>query len=104
MKQINPYGGVIACGEWDREGNYYYAEIEPSYGAWYKQFLPSVQRWWFEVHEQQAKFDKNSPDQGAVTHAYTDYGSGGAWTFRGCVIKARRAVEIASETADKDTK
>lgn len=97
--RILPYEGVIACGEWDINSNHYYAEIVPNSGKWYRQFLPSVKRWWFEIHEVEA-VPTDDMGIGRITHEYEPYGSGGAWTFRGAVIKARRAIEIAVEKAD----
>lgn len=100
MKQpILPLGGINACYEEDAKGSVFYAEIEPSGGRWYRQVLPNVKRWWFEVNE----IEKEPTDElgiGVVSHAYTDYGSGGAWTLRGCIIKARRAIEKAVEVSN----
>lgn len=87
--------GLVMGGEYNRTGNYFWAEITPSGGKWYRQFLPSVKRWWFEVNETEV----NPSDElgiGTITHAYEPYGSGGAWTLRGCMIKAQLALEKAT--------
>ena len=59
-----------------------WAEVVPSgYGKWYRRILPSVGNWWYEVHTD------------TETLAYEENGSGGAYTFSGCVRKAMDAVE-----------
>lgn len=94
-----PPGGFASCTHVDRSGNRYYAEIEPSAGAWYRQWLPWVRRWWYEIVQIE---QEPSNERGAryVSHAYTPNGSGGAWTLRGCLIKARRSIESIAEEAD----
>lgn len=95
-------GGIIACNELVERGeavNNLYAEIEPSGGRWYRQFLPWVKRWWFEVHElEQVPTDELGI--GVISHAYVKGGSGGAWTLRGCIVKARLAIEHIAESGD----
>lgn len=65
-----------------------YAEVIPSGASWYRQFLPWVGRWWFEVHTN------------TETWAYEKGGSGGSYTLRGCMRKAMEAVELLSERGD----
>jgi len=63
-----------------------WAEVLPSgYGKWYRRFLPNVGNWWYEIHTD------------IKTFGYEDGGSGGAYTFSGCVRKAMEAVEKLSE-------
>ena len=77
------------------DGTIFYAEVVPAgWGRWWRQFLPSVGRWWFEVHEvSPAPVDKHGTR--GITHAYEGYGSGGAFTLNSCVSKAQQAVEEA---------
>lgn len=100
MKQPElPLGGILANNLQLRNGNVLYAEIEPSAGRWYRQFLPSVKRWWFEISE----IEVTPTDElgiGVITHAYGKHGSGGAWTLRGCIIKARLAMEAVEDELD----
>lgn len=102
MKQpALPLAGIVACNEIDDKGSTYYAAIEPSNGPWWYQFLPHVQRWWYEIEE----IEKEPTDElgiGVATHAYTTHGSGGAWTFRGAVIKSRMAIEKIVEEANNE--
>lgn len=91
--------GLVMGGEYDydrKNNSYYWAEITPSGGRWYRQFLPSVRRWWFEINETEAK-PSDVMKTGQITHAYTNYGSGGAYTLRGCIIKAQKAIEKAAQ-------
>jgi len=46
------------------------------------------------IHEQEAK-PSDELKIGVITHAYEPYGSGGAYTLRGCMIKAQKAIEMA---------
>lgn len=93
MKQPElPLGGILANNLVLRNGNQLYAEIEPSAGRWYRQLLPNVKRWWYEISE----IEVTPSDElgiGVITHAYSKYGSGGSYTMRGCMIKARLAME-----------
>lgn len=94
-KDIKAYG-IVVGGDYDRKGNYYFAEITPSYVKPLKQILPSVGRWWFEIHYVE-KEDTDMLGFGQVTCAYEPGGSGGSYTFRGCVLKAQEAIyEIAN--------
>ena len=62
-----------------------YAEIVPASGGFFRRLLPWVGNWWFEVHE-----------TNGTSWEYQPYGSGGAYTLRGCVSKAIEAVEEAT--------
>lgn len=98
---VLPLGGILACNEIIRRGkmvNTLYAEIEPSGGPWYRQFLPSVKRWWFEISELEEK-PTDELKIGCISHAYSKHGSGGAWTLRGAMIKARLAIEKIAQEA-----
>lgn len=97
MRQpVLPLGGIVANNEMLKNGNTLYAEIEPSAGRWYRQFLPNVKRWWFEIVEIEVK-PTDELGIGYVSHAYENGGSGGAWTLRGCIKKSRLAIEKISE-------
>lgn len=98
-KDIKDFGLVMGAGYIN--GNYLYANIEPSGGGWYRQFLPNVKRWWFEIHEQMQEPDELGVD--ITSHAYEKYGSGGAWTLRGCMIKAQLALEKATDPSVRTT-
>lgn len=53
--------------------------------------------WWYEIHS------KRPSEQDTVTWAYTDRGSGGAFTFRRCVRQARDALYyLAYQREDVD--
>lgn len=75
-----------------------YAEVEPSGYRW----LPwpgRTSRWWFEV------MHKHDPDEhgcDTTTHAYLEYGRGGAFTLRRCLIRASEAIEVAVEELEKE--
>jgi hypothetical protein len=103
-KDIKSYGFVVG-GEYNydpKAPSYFWAEITPSGGKWYRQFLPNVRRWWFEVHETE-DIPTDEMGIGQITHAYEKYGSGGAYTLRSCIIKAMRACEIAAEKSEHPT-
>lgn len=95
--------GFVMGGEYDSKGNYYWAEIAPSGGKWYRQFLPNVKRWWFEVNETEVE-PTDKLGIGTISHAYTKYGGNSAWTLRGCMIKAQIALETASTLQKGDVK
>lgn len=97
-KDIKAYG-IVVGGDYnfDKKNNsYFWAEVVPSAGAWYRQFLPSVKRWWFEIHQTEST-PTDELGIGTITHAYTKYGAGGAWTLRGCIIKAQIAIDDVIE-------
>lgn len=71
-------------------GGLIYAEVEPAYTGW-RPWRGRTSRWWYEVHEVHAP-DEHGAD--GTTYAYTEGGSGGAFTFRGCIRKAQAAVEL----------
>lgn len=100
-KDIKAYG-IVVGGDYNYKKNnsYFWAEVSPSYGAWYRQFLPNVKRWWFEVNEVESE-PTDELGLGRNTHAYSPNGSGGAWTLRGCIIKAQRAIEKIIEAQDE---
>lgn len=95
--------GVVVGGDYNNKGNYIWAEIEPSGGKWHRRFLPNVKFWWYEINETEVT-PTDELGIGAVTHAYEKGGSGGAWTFRGCVIKAQLAIDNIARTNPKPTK
>lgn len=67
-----------------------WAEVVPSgYIRWPRRLLPHVGNWWYEIHTDQE------------TWAYEEGGSGGAYTFSGCVRKAMQAVEELSNREAK---
>lgn len=70
-------------------GGLIFAEVVPSGARWPRTLLPSVRRWWWEVH-------RVAEDGGGVTHAYEEGGSGGAYTLRGAIGQAIDAVNDRS--------
>lgn len=95
--------GFVVGGELGKPGSYFYANIEPNGGHWYRQFLPWVRRWWFEVAEVE---DEPSDELGigVVSWAYEKGGSGGAYTLRGAVMKAQVALQELSSRQYKEYK
>jgi hypothetical protein len=82
--------GLIVSPMPQIEGDHFlFAEVVPAGSRWFP-WPGRTSRWWFEVHAQHA------PDEHGVTgttYAYTEGGSGGAFTLRGCVSKAMEAVD-----------
>lgn len=84
-KQIFCWGLIVSPTPYKK--GVMYAEVMPAgYGKWYRQFLPWVGRWWFEVNTD------------TETFAYEKGGSGGAYTLSGCVRQAMDAVDELSAT------
>lgn len=82
-KQIYCFGLVVRPTPYKK--GVMYAEVVPAaYGRWYRQFLPWVGRWWYEVHTD------------TETWAYAEDGSDGAYTLSGCIRKAMQAVDELS--------
>lgn len=86
-KQIMAYGVVVNPMPYGIKGDVIFAEVTPSgYIHWWRRLLPWVGNWWFEVQLM---------DGGTL--AYEKGGSGGAYTFSGCVRKAMDAVQEAAD-------
>lgn len=63
----------------------FYAEVTPAGSRWLP--LPGRWcRWWYEVQRRPLE-----GEECGTTYAYEDGGSGGGFTFRGCVSKASTA-------------
>lgn len=93
---IPQYASHLVSPEYLDDGWVVYAEITPAWSRW----LPwpgRTSRWWFEIMHAEPQGPAGKAGVEITTHGYEDYGSGGGFTLRACVLKATEAVQHAAD-------